>query len=180
MDSFLLWADTQRRTSLENVWKAQALQNFTREEITDAKALLWDVCDVNIIGKMQSHKGTSKQVLEIDDINIALKKLPEKEALPLFIGTSNMFLRTSKAEDTSDEESTTLKYTKNGVNECCDYIKEHAINGVVLNGLLLWADIQRCITPENIWKNQAQKKFLKEEITEAKETLWKIYGEPVI
>ena len=49
-----------------------------------------------------------------------------------------------------------------------------------MNGLLLWADIQRKVTPENIWKTQALKKFTDDEITQAKETLWRISGESVI
>ena len=40
------------------------------------------------------------------------------------------------------------------------------MNGVILNGLLLWANIQRKVTPENIWEAQLVKKFECEEITE--------------
>ena len=56
----------------------------------------------------------------------------------------------------------------------------HATNGVVLNGFLLWTDIQREITPENVWKVQAVKRFLKEEITDAKVLLWRAVGELTI
>ena len=54
------------------------------------------------------------------------------------------------------------------------------MNGVILNGLLLWADIQRKVTPENIWKAQAVKKFDSEEITESKELLWRIAGDSIL
>ena len=65
---------------------------------------------------------------------------------------------------------------KNGVQDCSDYIKVHAANGV----LLLWADIQRKVTPENIWIAQVVQKFDSEEITEAKELLWRIAGDSII
>ena len=69
---------------------------------------------------------------------------------------------------------------KNGVQDCVDFIKIQATNGVVLNGLLLWADIERKTTAENIWKTQAISKFDKDEISEAKIELWRIYGESTL
>ena len=56
----------------------------------------------------------------------------------------------------------------NGVQDCCEFIRVHATNGVLLNGLLLWPDMQWKVTPENIWKAQAVKKFDSEEITGSK------------
>ena len=81
---------------------------------------------------------------------------------------------------TSPENSDTQKNLKNGVNECCEFIEIHATHGVLLNGLLLWADIQRQTTPENIWKTQAITKSVSGEITEAKEILWRISGEIIL
>ena len=69
---------------------------------------------------------------------------------------------------------------KNGVNECCEFIEIHARHGALLNGLLLWADIQRKTAPENIWKTQAITNFVSGEITEAKEILWRISGESIL
>ena len=78
--------------------------------------------------------------------------------------------------------------SKNGVKECCDgrgtdeaceFIKIHATNGVIINGFLLWANIQRTTRTENAWKDDALLKFLKEEITEAKECLWRISGDKI-
>ena len=40
--------------------------------------------------------------------------------------------------------------------------------------------IQRHITPENVWKVQAVKIFLKEEMTDAKEIQWRFVGESTI
>ena len=68
----------------------------------------------------------------------------------------------------------------NGVQDCCDFIKLHTKNGVILNGLLLWADIQRKVSPENIWKEKAVKRFDNEEITEAKELLWRTAGDSIL
>ena len=69
---------------------------------------------------------------------------------------------------------------KKSVQEVFEFINAHAENGAVVNGLLLWVDIQRGMNPENIWKEQAQKRFLSEEITEGKDTLWKVCGESVL
>ena len=69
---------------------------------------------------------------------------------------------------------------KSGVQECCEFINIHATNGVITSGLLLWADIQRKQHPDNIWKAEAVKKFSKQEITEAKEVLWRTAGESIL
>ena len=45
-------------------------------------------------------------------------------------------------------------------------------NGLITNALLLWLDIQRKTTAENIWKTQALSHFTEEEITDAKNMLW--------
>ena len=69
---------------------------------------------------------------------------------------------------------------KPGVGECIEFVKCHAPNGALVNGFLIWVWIQRRTTPENIWKTQAVTKFTKEEITAAKEELWKISGKPTL
>ena len=66
---------------------------------------------------------------------------------------------------------------KRGVSECIEFLKCHANNDVILNDLLLWIDIQRKTTAEDVWESQALHKFTKEEITAAKEELWKIVGD---
>ena len=68
----------------------------------------------------------------------------------------------------------------NGVQDCCDFIKLHTKHGVILNGLLLWADIQRKVSPENIWKEKAVKRFDNEEITESKQLLWRTAGDSIL
>ena len=69
---------------------------------------------------------------------------------------------------------------KKGVAEMEEYIRSSAPNGVVLNGLLVWIDIQKKTTPENIWKAQALSKCSKEDITEAKNALLEVGDELVI
>ena len=66
-----------------------------------------------------------------------------------------------------------------GTDESCEFIKIHGKNGVIMNGFLLWANIQRTIRTENAWKEDALEKFLKEEITEAKDCLWRISGDKI-
>ena len=53
------------------------------------------------------------------------------------------------------------------MRDCFEFIKIHATDGVILNGFLLVADIERRSTAENIWKEQAISKFGKDEISEA-------------
>ena len=67
-----------------------------------------------------------------------------------------------------------------GVADCIDFLKCHANNGVILNGLLIWVWIQSRTTADNIWKSQAVAKFTSTEITASKDELWKIAGESVL
>ena len=58
---------------------------------------------------------------------------------------------------------------KNGVQDCCDFIKIQATNGVVLNGLPLWADIERKLQPKifgklKLFPNLIRMKFQKERL----------------
>ena len=49
-----------------------------------------------------------------------------------------------------------------------------ALHGVILNGFLVWINMQRRTTAENIWKALAIKHFTKEEITDAKDAMWDV------
>ena len=94
INRFLVWADIQRRTTAENIWNDESLKQFIIEEITDAKEFLWDVADNGVLGNMIKRRGPSKSTAEINDISNALKKLAEREVMPLFLGTSNMVMQT--------------------------------------------------------------------------------------
>ena len=63
---------------------------------------------------------------------------------------------------------------KNGAQECCEFLEVHTTKG-----FLLWTNIEMQTTPENIWKEEGTAKFLKEEITDAKETLWRLCGDRI-
>ena len=93
LNGFLVWADIQRRTTAEYIWNAEG-KHFIKEEITDAKEVLWDVADNGVLGNMIKRQGPSKSTAEINDISNALKKLAEREVMPLFLGTSNMVMQT--------------------------------------------------------------------------------------
>ena len=82
LNGFLVWADIQGRTTPQNIWKEIAIKHFTKEEITDAKELLWDVAMEDIFGRKVNRKGESKSSSEIDDICNALTILSEKEVVP--------------------------------------------------------------------------------------------------
>ena len=99
LNGLLLWVDIQRRTIASGIWKAEATKHFTQEEITNAKNLLWDACDENIIGKLINRQGGNKSQTEIDDIETALSKLAEKQVMPLYVATSTMVIQNPKANE---------------------------------------------------------------------------------
>ena len=88
-------------------------------------------------------------------------------------------LTSHKADEIQTEEEVAEVAVSKGTKESCDFIRIHGTHGVVMNGLLLWANIQRMTRPENAWKEDALTKFVKEEITEAKECLWRISGDKI-
>ena len=51
-----------------------------------------------------------------------------------------------------------------------NYLDDHAKNGVILNGVLTWIDIQQRTTAPLVWRNQANAWFSEPEVMEAKET----------
>ena len=69
---------------------------------------------------------------------------------------------------------------KGGVKKMEEFLKTSVPNGIVMNGLLLWINIQRKSTAENIWKSQLLKKSLAEEITTAKHALWEVADDNIV
>ena len=47
-------------------------------------------------------------------------------------------------------------------------------NGIIVNALLVWIDVQMRGTPENCWMIEAQTRFTDKQITEARTLLWNI------
>ena len=60
-----------------------------------------------------------------------------------------------------------------------DYLQLHAKNGVILNGILTWIDIQQKTTAPYVWRNQANAWFSEPEVMEAKEALWNVCANKV-
>ena len=59
------------------------------------------------------------------------------------------------------------------------YLDLHAKNGVILNGILTWIDIQQRTTAPLVWRTQAIGWFSEPEVMEAKEALWKVCASKV-
>ena len=95
LNGFILRADIVRKSTAENIWKAQAISKFDKDENSDAKEELWRICGESFLGRMVKRQGSGKSKSELDDICIALKKLSEDNSVPLFLGTSNMVSKTS-------------------------------------------------------------------------------------
>ena len=116
LDVLLLWVDTQRRTVPENIWKQRTLTHFTKDEITNAKNVLWEISNESTLGRNITRKGESKSVSEIDDICGALKILSEKQIMPTFIGTSTMILQ-SPSDDSIGVKNQSLELKLDSVEK---------------------------------------------------------------
>ena len=81
---------------------------------------------------------------------------------------------------TGDTSSVGDGVKKKGVERVEEFLKNSAPNGVVLSGLLLFINIQRKSTGENIWKAQVLKRYLPEDIAVAKSALWEVADENIV
>ena len=95
----LLWANMERRTSPEDIWKNKMLQHFTPEEINEAKELLWEVCGEDKLGKKTRRIGDAKSKSEVEDICKGLVALSEQKVMPVFLATDNMMNRVPVVKD---------------------------------------------------------------------------------
>ncbi len=138
MDPFLLWADIQRKMHPENTWKSEAEKRFVKKEITEAKETLWKVAGEEYIGKMIKRQGSGKSTAEVNDICVALKKLSEKQSIPLFLCTSSMVAKTPiyAADCTVCDASSLNKHLEKldeTVGNMVDAIKEMKVNNLQQN-----------------------------------------------
>ena len=136
LSGFLVWANIQRRTIAENIWKEEALKKFTKEELTEAKEMLWDVADKAVLGKMTKRQGPTKPILEINDICVALKTLSENKVMPIFICTCNMIMQTplfniDLMENSNEVIANSLKILEDTVNTAFAPINKERQNKVV-------------------------------------------------
>lgn len=122
LNGFLVWADIQRRTKPENLWREEALKHFTDEEISDAKILLWEICDEAHIGRKINRQGSSKTTSELNDISNALNNLAEKKISPLFIGSSSMIMQNPPSFVTGEKVITEV--IKNSVHRLEESLDE--------------------------------------------------------
>ena len=56
------------------------------------------------------------------------------------------------------------------------FMKNNAMNGIAINGLLLWMDVQQKTTPPNILLAQAAATFCEIDVDAARADLWKAAG----
>ena len=65
-----------------------------------------------------------------------------------------------------------------------EFVQEHGKNGVVIDGIIVWIDIQQDRSADMLWKARALDRYCDAEVTTAKATLWKAseknigYGAP--
>lgn len=116
-NSFLLWADIQRKSLAEDIWKEQAMKRFNKEEIHEAKTELWNTCGEEALGKIVNRQGLHKKSSEVNDICEGLKKLSEADNVPLFLCTSGMVASTPIFEHVSTDGGISILGNKLNVIE---------------------------------------------------------------
>ena len=66
--------------------------------------------------------------------------------------------------------------TTDSIGDILGYLKKGAANGIAVNGILVWIDVQQYTTPPDVWQAQAAKAFCEDEIDIARSALWKAVG----
>ena len=66
--------------------------------------------------------------------------------------------------------------TDNQLTEVFGYLSSNAKNGIAVNGILVWMDVQQETTPSNVWMTQAASMFSGPEVDAARSALWKAVG----
>ena len=56
------------------------------------------------------------------------------------------------------------------------YLSKESKNGIAINGILVWIDVQQKTTPPNVWLAQASYAFCEEQVDAARSALWKAVG----
>ena len=101
------------------------MRKFLKEDITQAKELLWRVCGEGVLGKMVSRQGTTKTHSEVNGISAAMKVLSEKESLPMFWGTSSMVSQTPiYISDPIDGDSSEMNARLTIIGESLDSVQK--------------------------------------------------------
>ena len=89
---------------------------------------------------------------------------------------NNLTSATSKVTlENGDDKGSGEETSVPGLQESMLCLSNIALHGVIVSGLLVWADIKCCTNPVELWKAEAIKHFTKEEISEAKNLLWDVW-----
>ena len=75
-----------QNSSIENI-KQVVLGHFTSSDVISSKDLLWDSCDISVIGEKLKRKGTqvrSEKEANLHDVFSALTKLDKQDKMPKF------------------------------------------------------------------------------------------------
>ena len=79
-----------QNSAIENI-KSAILEHFSLQEISNAKDILWEKCDVTIIGdklKRRDSSVRSEKEANVHDLMVALTKLDNSDLLPTFAVTA--------------------------------------------------------------------------------------------
>ena len=90
INKILVWMDLQLGTTGKELLINQAKARFTHNEIVQAKTLLFDCADNNVIGQITIRNRVNKELLTLKDLVEAMEKLNEAEKMPLLMSSSQM------------------------------------------------------------------------------------------
>ena len=87
INGLLVWIDIQQRSTPTKIWQAQASYAFCDVEVEMARSALWKAAGkrVDLIGDLSGHKSPRKKEKNLGDIDRAMTKLRENDALPLLL-----------------------------------------------------------------------------------------------
>ena len=161
-----------------------AERNLALEEKRNYQSQLQHANQDNL--KLTDEIGSLREILEQDKYNMSVQKKKLHEANIILEKTEiayNAHADTVSAKEQVihhqktiiDNQETIINSLKLRTTTTVD--AEADKNGEITNAVLVWIDIQRMTTAENIWKTQALSHFTTDEISTAKNEMWDRCGE---
>ena len=157
---------------------------YTQKDLTDAKQeiivnLKKEIDDAKQSCNQQSQSAVTSNAVVPSEERDRIIEITNHYDEKIRLMTEEMETLKTKLNADAEHNNADPEKKYSGLKETCEFLNIHGANGIVMNGFLVWANIQRMSKPVNNWKEEALSKFVKEEITEAKECLWRTCGDSI-
>ena len=153
-DSDLIALREQYESTCKDITNVQVENDYLQKRVADKDKQHDDLkknCESVIMQKTVLEKRIDDLSMISGTVDLALsakdKLLHAKEEI---IDNLKTIIALRKDNQQGGGNPPVIKLSKPGVKECCEFIEIHTSSSAVLNGLLLWADVQRQTTPENV------------------------------